>query len=81
MLTPTDTQNFDTLSRAFSSGHVALVEVRRTADLNPVAAICAISREGDQYGITPFAVMIEGNPFELFDPPSPEGRFASGGTE
>ncbi|MCC7102420.1 MAG: hypothetical protein IT206_04995 [Fimbriimonadaceae bacterium] len=81
MLTPTDTRNFNTLSKAFSAGHVALVEVRRAADLNPIAAICALSREGDQFGITPFAVMIEGNPFELYDPPSPKGGFTSGGKE
>jgi len=75
-LIPThDRQNFDALSRAFVAGDVALMEVRRVADHAVVAAICAVSFIEGEYGFTPFAVMVEGNPFDLFDPPLPSGGF------
>lgn len=76
MLAQPDRTNFDTLSRAFGAGHAALVEVRRVADRSVVAAVCAIARDGDEFTITPFAVMVEGNPFKLLDPPNPDGGFA-----
>lgn len=75
MLSAPDRLNFDNLARAFISGDAALVEVRRVADGAVVAAVCAIGRAGGDFLITPFAVMVEGNPFELYDPPSPEGGF------
>ncbi len=75
MLSTPDRMNFDNLARAFKSGDAALVEVRRVADGVAVAAICAIGRDGESYLITPFAVMVEGNPFDLFDPPNPDGGF------
>lgn len=75
MIPPHDQQNFDELSRAFGAGDVALMEVLRVADQTVVAAICAVSNVNGEYGFTPFAVMVEGNPFDLFDPPLPGGGF------
>lgn len=75
MLAPYDKTNFQTLLRAVSDGAAALVEVQRVEDGKPVAAICAIGYEDGEYTITPFAVMVEGNPFELFNPPNPDGGF------
>ncbi|HMS56826.1 MAG TPA: DUF6117 family protein [Fimbriimonadaceae bacterium] len=75
MLAPHDRTNFNTLCRAFGRGHVALLEVQRRADEAVVAAICAVARNGDEFLFTPFAILVEGNPFELFNPPVPEGGF------
>lgn len=77
MLSPADTSNFATLTHAFDAGNVALLQVRRIADQKPLAAICAVHGDGKDFVLSPFAVMIEGNPFELFDPPNPEGGFYS----
>lgn len=75
MLREPDKVNFDTLSKAFSAGDVALVEIKRLSDDASVAAICAVGREGDLFVLTPFAILVEGNPFELYAPPSSEGSF------
>ncbi|HMS55289.1 MAG TPA: DUF6117 family protein [Fimbriimonadaceae bacterium] len=75
MIPPHDRQNFDELSRAFGAGDVALMEVRRVADQTVVAVICAVSFIDGEYEFTPFAVMVEGNPFDLFDPPRLSGGF------
>ncbi len=77
LLSPADSSNFTTLTRAFGDGNVALLEVRRVSDQKAVAAICSMHREGDDLLLTPFALMVEGNPFELFDPPNPDGGFHS----
>ena len=75
MLREPDKVNFDTLIRAFSAGDVALVEVKRLSDDAPVAAICAIGQEDDMFVLTPFAILVEGNPFELYSPPASDGGF------
>lgn len=75
MLQQPDRANFDTLSRAFDAGDVALVEVKRLSDDLPVAAICAVGHEDGLFTLTPFAILVEGNPFELYAPPSPDGGF------
>lgn len=78
MAIPTnDRANFDMLSRAFDAGHVALMEVQRVEDGKTVAAVCAVGFEHGEYTFTPFAVMVQGNPFELFRPPAPDGGFYS----
>lgn len=80
MLTPHDQTNFDTLTRAFNAGDVALLEVKRKEGGSLAAAICTVSADGGIYSLTPFAVMVEGNPFELFLPPDPEGGFVGDDT-
>lgn len=62
-------QNFDTLLRAFHSGDAALVQCQRKSDGANVAMVCSVSFDGEAYQITPFAEMVNGNPFELYDPP------------
>jgi hypothetical protein len=76
MLRPGDQANFKTLSQAFANGDVALVDVQRISDGIAVAAICCVTFDGAAYQITPFATLVEGNPFELFRPPLPEGGYA-----
>ena len=66
-----DQHNFDTLLRAASDGALALVSAVRKADQNPVALVCAMRQhEDDTITPVPFAVMVEGNTFELFDDPT-----------
>jgi hypothetical protein len=66
-----DRTNFETLKRAHRAGNLALVSAIRRADQAPVALVCAMQRNDDDT-ITPipFAVMVEGNPFELFEDPT-----------
>jgi len=69
-------KNLDTIKRAARDGNLALVECRFRATGETVAAVCAVG--GDGMGgaeIVPFAVMLSGNPYELLDPPDPDGGF------
>lgn len=70
-LRPGDRTNFGTLLRAADDGALALVSAIRKADQQAVALVCAMQRNEDGT-ITPipFAVMVEGNPFELFEDPT-----------
>lgn len=69
-----DKKNFQTLSNAFEQGRVCLLDVQRVSDGKSVAAICTVIGPDERglYGFTPFALMVEGNPFELFRSPSVE---------
>jgi hypothetical protein len=40
-----------------------------------VAVLTAFSRDGDETTLTPFAVLFNGNPYEMLNPPAPEGGF------
>lgn len=75
MLATHDRTNFETLCRAFASGDVALLEVKRRSDQAVVAAVCTVSQDADEFLFTPFAILVEGNPFDLFSPPCPTGGF------
>lgn len=66
-------ENFKTLTRAFECGDAALLDVRRKSDGKSVVAIVAIQRDGDEYQMIPFAIMIEGDPYEMYEPPSVDG--------
>jgi len=70
-----DKKNFETIKQAFLDGNAALLDVRRRSDGKKVAAIVAVGKDGDERTMTPFAIMVEGNPFELFDPPNPDGGY------
>lgn len=69
-------KNFETLQRAFAVNAVALMEVEIAATGERVAAICAVQKQGGGVEFVPFAVMPNGNPYELLRPPLPEGGFA-----
>jgi len=66
-----DRANFQTLLRAAGDGALALVSAIRKADQQPVALVCAMQHNPDDT-ITPvpFAVLVEGNPFDLYDDPT-----------
>lgn len=63
--------NFNTLKRAAKHGDMCLVRAVRKSDQKEVALVCAMGRDKDgNYCPTPFAVMVEGNPYELFEDPT-----------
>ncbi|MHB8954450.1 MAG: DUF6117 family protein [Pirellulaceae bacterium] len=66
-----DRTNFETLLRAANDGALALVSGIRKSDQQSVALVCAMQTNDDET-ITPvpFAVMVEGNPFDLFEDPT-----------
>ena len=71
-------QNFDTLQQAFAAGDVALMECQLAATGEPVAVICAANRhDDDSVAFAPFAMMFQGNPYEMLNPPDPGGGFQS----
>jgi len=71
-------RNFDTLQQAFAAGDVALMECQLAASGETVAAICAANRDPDgSVEFAPFAMLFNGNPYELLNPPNPEGGFFS----
>lgn len=63
--------NFNTRLKAIEYGDVALVSAIRKADKENVCLICAM-QSNDDGTITPvpLAVMIERNPYELFEDPT-----------
>jgi len=70
-LTETDKTNFASLQRACEDGDLALVSAIRKADQKPVALVCAMQvNEDETITPVPYAVMIEGNPFEDFEDPT-----------
>lgn len=66
-------RNLDTVIEAAQNGDLAVVECTRRSDGATVNLLCAIGFDGEMYGITPFAEMVDGNPFEMYDPPTDEG--------
>jgi hypothetical protein len=63
-------ENFETLKRACLADDLALISAIRKADDAPVALVCAMSHDGDTIMPVPLAVMVEGDPFELFHDPT-----------
>lgn len=71
--------NLDTIMRAAEDQDLALVECQRVSDGKVVVMLAAISEPYDpetgEYAITPFAEMVDGDPFELYRPPNPDGGY------
>jgi hypothetical protein len=65
-------ENFDTLKRAFSTGNIGLIEVTLKSTGEKLACVCAIVKNKGEYVVTPFALMMNGNPYELLEPPHPD---------
>lgn len=64
-----DKANFKTILKAASNEDLCLISTTRKSDGAKVALVCAMGRDGDDYLPTPLAVMVEGNPYELFNDP------------
>lgn len=67
--------NFGTLLEAADNGDLALVDALDRQTGQPVQLIVAVGRDGGDYLLTPFAVLVEGNPFERYAPPLPGGGY------
>jgi hypothetical protein len=63
--------NFETLQRAFRNGDAALLECTSRTIGQPVYAIVAVHRAGDEFELVPFAQLFDGDPYEELDPPQP----------
>lgn len=72
-------KNFETLRRAFLNGDVALLECQLKSTGEPVPVIVTVAKVDGEYEFTPFAVMFTENPYDLLNPPCPEGGFEQGG--
>ncbi|MGL4243440.1 MAG: DUF6117 family protein [Beijerinckiaceae bacterium] len=63
-------KNFQTLQRAAEAGDLALMECRDAATGETRYVICAVGQDKGQYLMTPFGHLAEGNPFEMYVPPT-----------
>jgi len=62
--------NFNTFKRAMKNDDVALVSAIRKEDNKPVVLVCAMQLNKDgTITPVPFAMMIDGNPYEMFHDP------------
>jgi hypothetical protein len=72
--------NFDTLRQAFLNSDAALMECQLAATGEPVTVVCAANRQEDgNVEFAPFAMLFNGNPYEMLNPPNPEGGFFTEG--
>ena len=68
--------NFETLQKAFLAGDVALMECQLTTTGEEVAVVCAANRHDDgSVEFAPFCMMFPDNPYEILNPPNPDGGF------
>ncbi len=75
-LLPGHRQNFETLQQAFLNGDAALMECQLATTGEEVAVICAANRQdGGSVEFAPFAMLFNGNAYELLNPPNPDGGF------
>ena len=65
--------NFQTLLRAASDGNLALMECLDMVTGSPRYVICAVGWDNGDYVFTPFGHLADGNPFEAYLPPDPNG--------
>jgi hypothetical protein len=64
-----DDDNFDTLLRAAKEGNLALLECRDAKTGEYRAVIVAMGWNGEEYVMTPFGHLHQGNAFEDYIPP------------
>lgn len=67
-----DKVNFQTLLQAAKNGDLVLVESKRLSNGEYVALLAAVYQEqpGGEFVIVPFAELVTGNPYELYEDPS-----------
>lgn len=62
-------RNFETLKRAAADGNLALMECTDAKTSEVRIVICAVSQVHDEYVMTPFGHLCNGNPYEEYLPP------------
>jgi len=68
-----DLANFKVLEHACRNSRLALISAIRKSDRAKVALVCGMNRIADGSIIpVPLAVMVEGNPYALFEDPTQE---------
>lgn len=65
-------KNFETLMDAIQNDDVCLMECTRTSDGSTVNMICAVAWHDGAFIMTPFAELVDGDPYEKYSPPSVE---------
>lgn len=71
MIEPGYKHNFEILRRAARNGDLAIVACTETATGQPAVLVCAMQPESNgDTTMVPLARMFDGNPYELFTPPS-----------
>lgn len=68
--------NFETLQRAGENQDLCIMDARDRATGKSVVLVCAAQHGGDgSVEFMPLAVMIDGNPYHMYDPPNPAGGY------
>lgn len=67
--------NLETLVQAAKDGNLVLLECIDKTTGEIVAVLCACWFDGKEYTFTPFAPMVNGDPYRRFLPPNPDGGF------
>ena len=62
--------NFETLLRAAAEGNLALMECADALTGEPRYVMCTVGRDGAEFVFTPFGHLADGNPFDVYLPPS-----------
>lgn len=62
-------RNFRTMMRAASNGDLSLMECMDAVTGEPRYVLCAVSLQGNDYVMTPFGHLHDGNPYEAYVPP------------
>ena len=75
-------QNYDVILRAARNGDLVLVDCQLKESGDPVVVLCALSRrEDDTIDIVPLATMFDDNPYEILNPPDPDGGYRDSGSD
>lgn len=64
-------KNLETIIRAANDGALAVLECTLKTTGEKCAVLAAVSKAGNGYSMTPFCVFLNGNPYELLEPPKP----------
>ena len=73
-LSAADIDNFLTLQRAVRDRNCLLLECQDVASGQPVSVLCGVERHDDTtISLVPLARLFPGNPYELVNPPRPDG--------
>lgn len=67
---PAFRRNFETLLKAAANGDLALLECTDAASGAERYVLCAVARDGEDNVLTPFGHLCDGNPYEVYRPPT-----------